>query len=144
MTIQPYNAGFVIIEDNADSRFLAGDILFSLLNVPAQNVTFWASGQQFFNAIEEKRLAPNKIHIIILDIQIPGEDGYQLLQRLRENSRFEYTKIIAFTANVLPDDIDRAWNAGFDGFIGKPIRDKKFADQIVRILHGEVVWEARH
>jgi two-component system cell cycle response regulator DivK len=76
-----------------------------------------------------------------MDIFLPEEDGYQVHERLRAHSRFKDTLIIAVTADVSVDNMDRARSAGFDGFIGKPIDPDRFPNQIRRILQGEDIWE---
>ncbi|MBA3532292.1 MAG: response regulator, partial [Ardenticatenales bacterium] len=51
--------------------------------------------------------------------------------------------VVAVTANDMPQDVAKARQAGFNGFIGKPLSSKRFPEQIRRILRGEAVWEAR-
>ena len=81
--------------------------------------------------------------LILLDLQIPYEDGYTVLRQIRTHTRLSGTIVVAVTANVLPQDVERARRAGFDGFIGKPIELERFPEQIQRVLNGEAVWEPR-
>ncbi|MFL5801913.1 MAG: response regulator, partial [Roseiflexaceae bacterium] len=81
-----------------------------------------------------------QLDLILLDIQLPREDGYAILQRIRENPKFKETRVVAVTANVLPQDAVRARAAGFDGFIGKPLDFDRFPHQIRAILRGELIW----
>jgi two-component system cell cycle response regulator DivK len=76
-----------------------------------------------------------------MDIFLPEADGYQALDKLRNHSRFEDTLIVAVTADASVDNMQRARESGFDGFIGKPLDPDRFPNQIRRILHGEPVWE---
>jgi len=88
--------------------------------------------------------APGALHsfdLVLMDIYLPREDGYQLLARLRRTPRFAGTPIVAITAEATPDNLQRAREAGFDGFIGKPISSARFPDQVCQILKGEAVWE---
>ena len=82
-----------------------------------------------------------QVDLILLDIQIPGEDGYQVLRQIRATPALAEIKIVAVTANVMTSDLERTQAAGFDGFIGKPLKIKRFPEQIRRILAGEAVWE---
>ncbi len=84
-----------------------------------------------------------QIDLVLLDIQIPNEDGYALMQRIRAHPRLRQAAVVAVTASVMPQDVARAREAGFDGFIGKPIDADRFPDQIRRVLGGEAVWESR-
>lgn len=83
------------------------------------------------------------VDLILLDLQLPGEDGYQIYKRLRADSAFSRTAIVAVTAQVMPDDVERADKAGFDGFLGKPLNFDRFPSQIQRLLSGERVWDPR-
>ena len=53
------------------------------------------------------------------------------------------SKVVALTASVMYDDIRRVKEAGFDSFIGKPVRPARFANQVRQILAGETLWEWR-
>jgi two-component system cell cycle response regulator DivK len=74
---------------------------------------------------------------------MPGETGYGLIKQIRQHPRFSTSKVVALTASVMYDDIRRVKAAGFDGFIGKPVRPARFANQIRQILAGESLWEWR-
>jgi two-component system cell cycle response regulator DivK len=84
-----------------------------------------------------------QLDLILLDIQIPHEDGYAILQRIRSIPKLKDTCVVAVTANVLPQDEARARAAGFDGFIGKPLDFDRFPVQIRAILNGESIWMPR-
>jgi two-component system cell cycle response regulator DivK len=77
---------------------------------------------------------------VLLDIHIPDEDGYAVLQRLRGDVRFKDTRIVAVTADASQESMMRAKSAGFDGFIGKPLDPDEFPNQIKYILQGQAVW----
>ena len=65
----------------------------------------------------------NKIDLILLDINLPDIDGYEVAKRLRKSSKAElvYLPIIAVTANALNGDAHRALDAGCDVYMSKPI-----------------------
>ncbi|MDH5218323.1 MAG: ATP-binding protein, partial [Gammaproteobacteria bacterium] len=63
----------------------------------------------------------SKPNLILLDINLPGMNGYEVLQKLRNNKQTENIPIIAITANAMPDDIKRGKTAGFDDYLTKPI-----------------------
>jgi len=76
-----------------------------------------------------------------MDIALPEADGYQSLVSLRSHPRFQEVPIIAVTADVSAKNMARAREAGFDGFIGKPLDPDRFPEQVRRVLAGEEVWE---
>jgi two-component system cell cycle response regulator DivK len=61
--------------------------------------------------------------VILLDINLPDIDGYEVARRLRksENADLHYTPIIAITANALKGDAEKAMAAGCDVYMAKPI-----------------------
>jgi two-component system, cell cycle response regulator DivK len=139
MTISASEATILVVEDNADNLFIIIDILRGDLHVKYTNGR--ASGQQLFKLLETNhQLKPD---LILLDLQIPYEDGYKVLTRIRQHPRLEGVRVVAVTANVMAQDVTKARQSGFDGFIGKPIDADRFPCQVQRALDGEAVWEPR-
>lgn len=83
------------------------------------------------------------VDVVLLDLRMPGEDGFEILPSLRALLGEKETRVVAATANVMPEDVAQAEAAGFDGFLGKPFNLDRFKGQISRILSGERVWEPR-
>jgi len=129
------NVNVLIVEDNVRNYAL----LARLLSFMGVNQTEWRrSGWQ---VLEFARETLAQVDLILLDIHLPEEDGYQVLTRLREDARFSDTRVVAVTADVSDVNLSRAKNVGFDGFLAKPINVDLFPDQIRRILSGELVWD---
>jgi two-component system cell cycle response regulator DivK len=84
-----------------------------------------------------------RVDLILMDIHLPYEDGFEALTRLRNEPRFKDTMIVAVTADANEGTFKRAKQSGFDGFIGKPIDPDRFPEQIKAILRGEAVWHMR-
>ena len=78
----------------------------------------------------------NEPDLVLLDIQLPYEDGFAVRREMEGVAQLKKALVIAVTANVMAEDIERARAAGFDGFIGKPISHARFPEQIRRILAG--------
>ena len=76
-----------------------------------------------------------------MDIRLPYEDGYGALKKIRASERFKSVPIIAVTAEASQEQMKKANDSGFDGFLGKPLDPDRFPDQIRRILNSEPVWE---
>ena len=68
--------------------------------------------------------------LIILDIGLPGMDGYELHNKIRSNGRLEGVKILAVSASVMKEDQEKISEAGFDAFIPKPIDTKGFVAKV--------------
>ncbi len=129
----PEEAYVLVIEDDANSLLVATDFLHM---VGVKYVHSRASGWQGLKLAESLP----QLDLILLDIQLPHEDGYAILLHIRDNPKFRDTRVVAVTANVLPQDEVRTRAAGFDGFIGKPLDFDRFPHQIRAILRGEPVW----
>lgn len=134
--MQPEDAYVLVIEDNADNLMVATDLL-RIAGVSYVNSR--ASGGQ---GIKLAETLP-RVDLILLDIQLPYEDGYAVLKKIRAHPKLQQTKVLAVTANVMPQDEQKAREAGFDGFIGKPLHPVRFPEQIRSVLAGETVWRAR-
>ena len=96
------------------------------------------SGYEVFEAIdgeeavtEAHRLKPD---LIILDIHMPGLDGFGVIEKLRREEPFAATPIIALTASAMMGDRERAMSAGFTGYITKPIRLDALRAEVERLL----------
>ncbi len=85
---------------------------------------------------EEALLMAQQEHpdLILMDLQLPKMSGYTVTEKLKENPDTVSIPVIALTAHVLPDERERAREAGFDGYITKPINTRTFPDQIRQFL----------
>jgi two-component system, cell cycle response regulator DivK len=68
--------------------------------------------------------------LVLMDLQLPGIDGMEALRRLRESPRTADIPVVAVTAQAMKQDRERALEAGFNGYIEKPISVRAFPDQV--------------
>jgi len=137
MAVAPTDAVVIVVEDNPDNLFIVEILLREDLRVKYYNGR--ASGRQFFKLLESKpTMHPD---LILLDIQLPYEDGYTVFAKMSGVPQLANARVVAVTANIMPNDIAKAQAMGFNGLIGKPIDRHRFPQQITRILNGEEVWE---
>ena len=128
------DARVLVVEDNVNNY----NLILRLLTFMGVEYCEWIrSGWKV--ASEADQYSP--IHLILLDIQLPYEDGFEVHRKLREHPSYAGTRIIAVTANASESYMRRAKSEGFDGFIGKPLDPERFPAQVQRILDGEPVWE---
>ncbi len=78
-----------------------------------------------------------EVDVVFLDLEMPDLNGYTVKDMLKE--QLGEVPIIAYTVHV--SEINVVQQMGFDGFLGKPLDNAKFPDQLARILNGEAVWE---
>ena len=74
--------------------------------------------------------------LILLDINMPGMDGYQVLEVLRNYARTASIPIIAVTANAIPRDIEKGGTVGLADYLTKPLDVGKFLAAVDRALAG--------
>lgn len=135
MAIDLQDAYVLIVEDNVRNYAL----LARLLSFMGVKQTEWK--RSGWHVLEFAQDNMPRVDLILLDIHLPEEDGYEVLARLRQDEHFVNTRVVAVTADISNTNLARARSAGFDGFLAKPINVDTFPDQIRRILHGESVWD---
>jgi two-component system cell cycle response regulator DivK len=115
------NELILIVEDNEKNLKLARDVLRF-------------HGYRTVEATDgETAIAMSLEHLpalILMDIQLPGIDGIAAMTRIRADERTKHIPTVALTASVMSGDRERFDEAGFDGFIAKPIEVKNFPDQV--------------
>jgi CheY-like chemotaxis protein len=80
--------------------------------------------------------------LVLMDLQLPGMDGMEAFRRLRENPRTADIPVVAVTAQAMKQDRERVLEAGFNGYVEKPISVRAFPDQVRGFLpEGEVGTE---
>lgn len=83
-------------------------------------------------AVEQARqIVPD---LIILDLHMPGLDGFGVVRELRRDARFAATPVMALTASAMMGDRELALAAGFTGYIAKPIRLSALRAEVERML----------
>ena len=132
--ISPSNAVILIVEDNLNN-FILMTRLLAFLGV--KKCEWKASGWKVLEFAETL----GNIDLILMDIALPDADGFESLASLRSHPRFQEVPIVAVTADVSLQNVAHAREAGFNGFIGKPLDPDRFPEQVRRVLQGEEVWE---
>ena len=113
------------IEDNRDNRSLVRRVLES----EGYDVTEAANAEDALISLETG--SPD---LILMDINMPGIDGYALTAKIKSVPDYTSIPIIAMTANVMRGDRERSLEAGCDGYIQKPIDIDILAQQIERFI----------
>jgi CheY-like chemotaxis protein len=102
----------LIVEDNEKNMKLVRDVL-------------QATGYRTLEATtgeEGVELALSQAPaLVLMDVQLPGIDGVEALERLRQNERTASIPVLALTAQAMSGDRERFLEAGFDGYLAKPV-----------------------
>jgi CheY-like chemotaxis protein len=115
----------LVIEDNPNNMMLVVAVLARAGLRSAQA-----------SSAEEARLLIETLtpDIILMDIQLPGEDGLSLTRELKTNPSTAHIPIIALTAHAMQGDEAQALTAGCDAYVAKPIDTRTFATFVTQFL----------
>ena len=117
----------LVVEDNALNLELVRDILT-------------AEGYEVLEAADGPTgvavALAERPELILMDLQLPGLDGFQATQQIRADPKLRDVPIVAVTAHAMKGDDDRARAAGCDGFVAKPIQVREFVATVERYLAG--------
>jgi two-component system cell cycle response regulator DivK len=112
------NKRILLIEDNEQNRYLVA----FLMRARGWEVAYAEDGPAGLALAAEVDPA-----LILLDIQLPGMDGYEVARRLRALPTLENIPIVAVTSYAMPGDRERCLAAGCTGYLEKPIDPETFA-----------------
>ncbi len=112
----------LVVEDDKDAR----DVFCAMLDYEGAMVLGTSSAEEALAVL--KTVRP---HAIIIDIVLPGRDGFWLLEQLRGSQRMRAIPVVAVTAVAGREEI---LDAGFDAYVAKPVRPEGVADAVLAAL----------
>ena len=115
----------LLVEDHEDNR----NIYRTILEHFGFTVYLAGDGEEGIRMAAER--CPD---LILLDIEIPLRDGLDVARHLKANEATAHIPIVALTAYAQPEDRERAEEAGFDGYLAKPVAPRKVVDEVRRFL----------
>jgi two-component system cell cycle response regulator DivK len=102
----------LVVEDNEKNMKLFRDVLEATGYAPLEA----GSGEEALTLAADHRPT-----LVLMDIQLPDMDGVEALRRLREDERTRGIPVLALTAQAMQGDRERFLDAGFDGYLSKPV-----------------------
>lgn len=111
----------LVVEDNEANQLLAR----AVLEQEGFTVTIAGSADDALEQLSESR--PD---LILMDVQLPGQDGLALTRRLKADPATATIPVVALTAHAMPGDGELATQAGCAGYITKPIDTRSFASLV--------------
>ncbi|MBX3634605.1 MAG: response regulator [Rubrivivax sp.] len=116
----------LLVEDNELNRLVATDLL---TEVAGARVQVASSGEEAL-----RLLAGPLPDVVLMDVQMPGLDGFQTTARLRADPRLARLPVVAMTAHATPADRQRCLDAGMDDFVSKPFEPEHLFQVLLRRL----------
>ncbi|GAC1383608.1 MAG: hypothetical protein NVS4B8_05250 [Herpetosiphon sp.] len=121
------NKPILVVEDNVDNMY----VLDHLLTRKGYQVVQAVSGEDGLRQLTELEPA-----LVLLDMQMPGMNGYMMVEALRRQQRLLRVPVIAVTASSMPGDRERALAAGCTDYIAKPINPREVLEIVARYVQG--------
>lgn len=115
----------LIADDKATSR----ELLRTVLERQGYAIIEAGNGEE---ALQKVRA--DQPDLILLDLQMPLRNGYEVLGELRQDARYAALPIIALTASAMRGDREKALAAGFTGYLSKPVTLDQLRDEIRHLL----------
>jgi len=113
------------VEDNEDNR----DLIVKVLSRLGYEVVGVSDGSEALDRLSE--VAPD---LILMDINLPDMDGYEVTRKIRDDETFGKVPIVALTANAMHGDKEKSLAAGCDAYVSKPIDVHAFPHLIADLL----------
>ncbi|MET0712556.1 MAG: response regulator [Jiangellaceae bacterium] len=118
----------LVVEDNERNLKLIRDVL----QFAGYEIVEATSGEQGVALAQD--CEPD---LVLMDLQLPQMDGTEALRLLRESPRTRDVPVVAVTAFAMREDRERAFGAGFDGYLQKPISIRALPEQVRGFLAGK-------
>jgi CheY-like chemotaxis protein len=135
-------AVFLLVEDSADDvllikrAFQKANIANPLYVVPSgENAMLYLSGEGPYRNREEFPLPA----VILLDLKLPGKDGFEVLEWIRTQPGLSNLRVIVLTASDAMRDADHAYKLGANSFLTKPVQLDRLAE-MMQALKGYWIW----
>ena len=116
----------LVIEDNPKNMKLVRDVL----QFSGYEVIEATSGEDGVRLAGQHEPA-----LILMDLQLPGIDGMEALRQIRGGNGGGAVPVVAVTASAMEEDRDKAYAAGFDGYVQKPISVRGLQQQVHDFLN---------
>lgn len=117
-------ANLLIVDDNPDNCELLVDIFEDDYTLSVVH-----NGQDCLNAVRE-----NAFDLVLLDVNMPGMDGYEVCQRIKSSSDTALIPIVFVSALVSAEERLRGYEVGAEEYVTKPFHSKEITDTVTRVL----------
>ena len=128
----------LLIEDDEDHVFL---VRRALRDVPGVRVALEVarSGDAAIDLLGRLAAGGGLPELVLLDLRMPGTDGFEVLRRIRADERLRSLAVVALTSSELEDDRDQALRLGVSWYVCKPLDGARFRTEVQQVI---ALWGA--
>ena len=117
----------LVVDDNADIRML----LRAVLGQSGYRVVEAGNGVEALALLH----ADDDIDVVVLDVQMPDMDGWEILTRIRDDASLGPVPVVLCTVKSRLEDTRRGWELGCDGFVNKPFSVTQVAEEVTAVVN---------
>ena len=113
----------LIADDDPNDRFLIGRLIKE--GAVDQEVVYAQDGHEVFDSLHQRGRyvdrPPGPPGVVILDHQMPGVSGLEILRRIRGDPRFDLIPVVMHSGQMLPNEVRQAYRLGANAYVEKPV-----------------------
>ncbi len=118
----------LIVEDKATSR----ELLRTVLEQQGYVVDEASDGEEAL-----RKISAEPPHLVLMDLQMPARDGYEVVRELRKDPRFQQMPVVAVTASAMQGVREKVLAAGFTSYLTKPLSLVQLRQEVSRLLESK-------
>lgn len=126
ISVMPNNLEILLVDDEPANVIL----LTKMLSAKGYNNIISTHDSREVASIFNK----HDFDLVLLDINMPDMNGYEVLEQLRQTDQFNNAQVVAVTGNAYPEDVKKGLDLGFSDYLTKPMRMNTLFDLIDRVL----------
>ena len=131
---------YILYVDDSEDDVLMAERAFKKSNLSTDIITL-TDGQECIDYIFSEGEYEGKVHelpiVILLDLNMPRVNGFEVLEHLRNNEKTKTLPVVVLTTSDAENDVSKAYDLGANSFITKPLKTEDFFNTIVDI---DVYW----
>jgi two-component system, cell cycle response regulator DivK len=117
----------LVVDDDADNQ----ELFAQVLRLSGFNTIRAGSGPEAL-----LKAGVSRPDLIVLDLWLPGKDGYQVIRELKSQSETAFIPVLVVSGRVTAADSQQAYEVGCDGFLGKPCMPEVLMEEVGRLYKG--------
>jgi CheY-like chemotaxis protein len=119
----------LVVDDDADLRYLVARVL----SLAGMDVREAVGAPEALEVLRDHRDRPD---VVVMDVQMPGMDGWEALRTIRGDRSLADVRVVMCTVKGSQVDVDRGWELGCDGYVTKPFDIEELVGTVQGVVSG--------